>query len=70
MNEPLKIDPQLVRQLAELAGLDLSLDRAVALLPGLQEILETDARIAQLDLGVLTIAGLPWSNEAHPDDQR
>ncbi len=64
-----KINPQLIRQLAELAGLGLSLDRATALLPGLQEILETDTRIAQLDLGVLSITGLPWRREVCPDDK-
>jgi hypothetical protein len=62
----LAINPQLIYQLVELGGLDLSLDRTVTLLPGLQEILEADAPITPLDLGILTIVGLPWSSETRP----
>ena len=64
-----QIDPEAVRQFVRLSGLDLPLNRAAALLPGLQEILEADARMTQLDLGVLTIVGLPWSSEVRPDDR-
>lgn len=65
-----KIDAQILGQLAELSGLDLPLDRAAALVAGLQEILEADARLASLDLGTLTIVGVPWSSEADPDYKR
>lgn len=64
-----QIDPETVRQFVWLSGLDLPLDRAAALLPGLQEILQADARMTQLDLGVLTIVGLPWSSEVRTYDQ-
>ena len=64
-----KIDAQILGQLAELSGLDLPLDRAAALVASLQEILEVDARLASLDLGTLTIVGVPWNSEADPDNK-
>ena len=64
-----KIDAQILGQLAELSGLDLPLDRAAALVAGLQEILEVDARLASLDLGTSTIVGVPWNSEADPDNK-
>ena len=65
-----EIDAQIVGQLAESSGLDLPLDRAAALVTGLQEILEADARLASLDLGTSTIVGVPWRSEANPDYKR
>lgn len=64
-----KIDEQILAQLAELSGLDLPPDRAAALVAGLKEILKLDARLASLDLGTLTIVGVPWNSEADPDDK-
>ena len=64
-----KIDAQILGQLAELSGLDLPLDRAAALVAGLQEILEVDARLASLDLGTSTIVGVPWNSEVDPDNK-
>ena len=69
MREPLRIDAQVVCQLARLSGFDLPLDRAVVLVSGLQEILEIDARIARLDLGTMTVIGVPWISEATADDE-
>ena len=50
-----------VRRLAAAGGLDLAADRAEALLPFVQGILEADAALAALDLGTLPAVGLPWA---------
>jgi hypothetical protein len=54
------IDAEAVRRLAALNGLLLDADRAEALVPFLQGLLEADARLAALDLRTLPAAGLPW----------
>lgn len=63
MSADTPIDAETVRQIAALNGLDLPLERAEALIPGLQAILAVDAQIAALDLGPLTAVGLPWGGE-------
>ena len=54
------IDAATVRRLAALNGLLLDEERAAALIPFLQGLLEADARLAALDLRTLPAAGLPW----------
>ena len=50
-----------VRRLAAAGGLDLAADRAEALLPFVQGILEADTALAALDLGTLPAVALPWA---------
>lgn len=57
------LTPDLVRQFARLAGLDLTPERAADLVPLLRPVLEGDARIAGLDLGPLSALGPPWGEE-------
>lgn len=49
-----------VQQMAAYNGVQLDPDRAAALVPFVQGLLEADARLAALDLGTLPAAGLPW----------
>jgi hypothetical protein len=53
-------DAELVRQLAALNSLDLAHDRAEALVPFVQGLLEADRALSALDLHTLPAAGLPW----------
>jgi hypothetical protein len=55
------IDAAAVRRLAALNGLLLDEERAAALVPFWQGLLEADARLAALDLHTLPAAGLPWA---------
>ena len=55
------LDAADVQRLAAANGLDLAADRAEALLPFVQGILEADAALAALDLGTLPAVGLPWA---------
>jgi hypothetical protein len=57
--EPL-LTPELVREMARLAGLDLGIERAKELIPALEPVFDGDAKIAALELGTLTAAGNPW----------
>lgn len=52
-----------VRQVAALAGLDLTPERAADLVPALLPMFEGDARIAALGLGTLSPLGTPWPLE-------
>jgi hypothetical protein len=65
-----KIDAQMVRQLAALNGFELSLERAEALAPTLQEILKIDAQIAQLLSDPLTTLDLPLRQRAEDNDNQ
>jgi hypothetical protein len=56
----LRLTPELVREMARLAGLDLEIERARELLPALEPVFDGDVRIAALDLGTLTAVGNPW----------
>lgn len=51
---------ELVRQIAALAGLPLSPERAGDLVPALLPIFEGDAQIAALNLRTLSPLGTPW----------
>ena len=55
------IDAAAVRRLAAMNGFLLDEERAAALVPFLQGLLEADARLAALDLHTLPAAGLPWA---------
>ena len=57
---PGPIDTAAVQRMAAYNGVQLDPDRAAALVPFVQGLLESDARLAALDLGTLPAAGLPW----------
>lgn len=57
------LTPELVREMARLAGIDLDLERARVLIPALEPVFEGDASIAALDLGTLSAVGNPWPEE-------
>lgn len=63
MTQDTEVDVQTVRQLARLAGLDLTVDRAAELVPALKAMLKTDGRIVDLGIETLPATGLPWLNE-------
>jgi hypothetical protein len=49
-----------VQAMARLAGLELDLERARALVPALKPVFDGDVAIAKLNLGTLTAVGNPW----------
>lgn len=49
-----------VQEMARLAGLELDLERARALVPALEPVFDGDTAIAKLNLGTLTAVGNPW----------
>ena len=51
---------ELVLEMAQLAGLEISLERAQELIPALQPVFDGDAQIAKLKLGTLSAVGDPW----------
>ena len=55
------IDAAAVQRMAAHNGVQLDSDRAAALVPFVQGLLEADARLAALDLATLPAAGLPWA---------
>lgn len=55
------IDPELVRLLAALNGLELASERADALASALADMLEVDARLLALEMRTLPATGLPWA---------
>ncbi|MGY2896537.1 hypothetical protein ACVWZX_004583 [Deinococcus sp. UYEF24] len=55
-----ELSGELVRQIAALAGLPLTLERATDLVPSLLPIFQGDAQIATLNLGTLSPLGMPW----------
>ncbi len=57
-----ELTPELVLEMAGLAGLELNLERAQELIPALQPVFEGDAQIAKLELGTLSIIGKPWED--------
>ena len=59
---PNELTAELVLEMARLAGLELDLERARALIPALQPVFEGDAQIAKLELGRLSVVGKPWED--------
>lgn len=59
MKTPL-LTAEVVRQVSSLAGLELSLERALELIAGLEPIFKGDAEIARLELGSLSPIGTAW----------
>ena len=55
-----ELTAELVREMARLAGIELDLERARALLPALEPVFSGDAAIAKLNLGALSAIGNPW----------
>ncbi|MFN8467214.1 MAG: hypothetical protein U0X20_16780 [Caldilineaceae bacterium] len=60
-NNPGQVDTAEVQRMAAHNGVRLDPERAAALVPFVQGLLEADARLAALDLGTLPAAGLPWA---------
>jgi hypothetical protein len=54
------LTPELVYQMASLAGIDLEIERARDLIPALEPVFEGDEKIAELDLHTLSAVGNPW----------
>ena len=54
------LDIEFIRQIARANGLDLSRERAEALLPALRELLAVDVKVAALQLDRLPAVGLLW----------
>lgn len=52
--------PEIVREVARLGGLELSLERATELVPVLEGLFAGDAEIARLELGNLSVTGSTW----------
>ena len=63
---PGEIDAAAVQRMAAHNGVHLDPDRAAALVPFVQGLLEADARLAALNLGTLPAAGPPWAPFAAP----
>ena len=59
---PNELTAELVLEMARLAGLELNLEHARALIPALQPVFEGDAQIAKLELGRLSVVGKPWED--------
>ena len=59
---PNELTAKLVLEVAHLAGLELDLEHARALIPALQPVFEGDAQIAKLELGRLSVVGKPWED--------
>jgi hypothetical protein len=59
------LSPELVLEMARLAGLEISLERAQDLIPALQPVFDGDAEIAKLKLGTLSAVGTPWAEVDH-----
>jgi hypothetical protein len=55
-----ELSAELVQRMARLAGLELDLERARALLPALEPVFDGDVAIVKLDLGTLRAIGNPW----------
>jgi len=54
------LTPKLVAQMAQLAGLSLSLERSAELLPVLEGLFEGDTKIRALELGSTPAVGPTW----------
>ncbi|MBB5234831.1 hypothetical protein [Deinococcus budaensis] len=66
MDAVLTVTPRVVGLLAGAGGLDLTPERAGALVPAVQALLAGDARLAALNLHVVSAAGTVWPDV--PDD--
>ena len=54
------LTPELVQDMARLAGITLDLERARLVVPALEPAFDGDAKIAALGLGRLSAVGNPW----------
>ena len=59
------LTPELVRDLARCAGLDLPVERAADLIPLLEPLLLGDARVAALNLNGISPIGALWPEARH-----
>jgi hypothetical protein len=55
------LSAELVLEMARLAGLEISLERAQNLIPALQPVFDGDAEIIKLKLGTLSAVGDLWT---------
>ena len=55
------LSAELVLEMARLSGLEISLERARALIPALQPVFDGDEAIIKLKLGTLSAVGDPWT---------
>jgi hypothetical protein len=55
------LSAELVLEMARLSGLEISLERARALIPALQPVFDGDAEITKLKLGIFSAVGDPWT---------
>jgi hypothetical protein len=66
--EPSIANAEFIQALAAANGLALTPERAADLIPAVQAILDADAELVALHLGVLPTTGLPWhSGLAEPE---
>jgi hypothetical protein len=56
---------ELILEMARLAGLEISLEHARALIPALQPVFDGDAEIIKLKLGTLSAVGELWTEASH-----
>jgi hypothetical protein len=56
-----ELSAELVLEMARLAGMEISLERAGDLIPALQPVFDDDAAITKLKLGTLSAVGKPWT---------
>jgi hypothetical protein len=59
------LSAELVLEMARLARLEISLERAQNLIPALQPVFDGDAEIIKLKLGTLSTVGDPWLEVEH-----
>lgn len=59
------LTPELVQQIAGLAGLELTLERAAELIPALEPVFKGDAEIIKLGLDNLRAVGTTWPESGH-----
>jgi len=69
MPEIATIDANFICQIARANGLDLSLERAEALLPAVRDLLAVDTQIANLHLQALPAIGETWEPRGLTDDK-
>ena len=60
-----ELSAELILEMARLAGLEISFERAQNLIPALQPVFDGDAQIIKLKLGTLSAVGKPWLEVEH-----
>lgn len=60
-----ELTAQIIQEMARLAGLKITLERAEELLPALEPIFQGDAELVRLRLGALSPVGSTWPEAEH-----